>query len=342
MSPRLKRLNLEFERIKVRFASWPLLQLTASSGSPPEQYEFTYFVKSVYMSPTGDILEREQHVLEVNLSLGYPRRAPQCKMLTPVFHPNFDDSAVCIGDFWAASEGLEDLVIRIGRMLTYQDYNIKSPLNGLAARWAAEHPERLPVDPREIAPPAPSVVKPTGVSPVAEPPPLPQTNGLRITIVVDPPQPMPIVVTTPPPALPESLQSPAAPPSSDSADRAGLPAENEPAAEAIGPALAEAMPIEVTTPPPALPEPLQPPAAPPSSDSADHAGLRIETQPVAEAIGPAFAEPTPIEVTTPPPALPEPLQPPVGPPSFSSADRAGLPTEIEPAAEAIGLSLIHI
>ena len=39
------------------------------------------------------------------------------RMLTPVFHPNFDDSMVCVGDFWAASEGLDDLIIRIGRMI---------------------------------------------------------------------------------------------------------------------------------------------------------------------------------------------------------------------------------
>jgi ubiquitin-protein ligase len=153
MSPRHKRLSLDFERLKSRFSMWPVVQLTAYNGSPPEQYQFTYFVKGLYVAAGGDILEREQHILEVNLSLGYPRRAPQCKMLTPVFHPNFDDSTVCIGDFWAASEGLEDLVIRIGRMLTYQDYNIKSPLNGLAAKWAAENTSLLPVDTREIAPP---------------------------------------------------------------------------------------------------------------------------------------------------------------------------------------------
>ena len=74
-------------------------------------------------------------------------------MLTPVFHPNFDDASVCIGDFWAASEWLDDLVIRIGRMITYQEYNIRSPLNGLAAKWAAEHENLLPMDDREIAPP---------------------------------------------------------------------------------------------------------------------------------------------------------------------------------------------
>jgi hypothetical protein len=60
---------------------------------------------------------------------------------------------VCIGDFWAASEGLDDLIIRIGRMITYQEYNTKSPLNGLAAKWAAQNSHLLPIDPRPVAPP---------------------------------------------------------------------------------------------------------------------------------------------------------------------------------------------
>ena len=80
-------------------------------------------------------------------------------MLTPVFHPNFDDTTVCIGDFWAASEGLDDLVIRVGRMITYQEYNIKSPLNGLAAKWAAQNANLLPIDPRVIAPPGQNTAK---------------------------------------------------------------------------------------------------------------------------------------------------------------------------------------
>ena len=74
-------------------------------------------------------------------------------MLTPIFHPNFDASSVCIGDFWAASEGLDDLLVRVGRMIAYQEHNTKSPLNGLAAKWAAQHAALLPIDSREIAPP---------------------------------------------------------------------------------------------------------------------------------------------------------------------------------------------
>lgn len=150
--PRIRRLGQDYELLQRVLKDWPLIQITGTAGLPPEMYRFTYNLRGLYVAPTGEILERNVHVLEVNLTLGYPRRAPQCRMLTPVFHPNFDDATVCIGDFWAASEGLDDLIIRIGRMIAYQEYNTKSPLNGLAAKWAAQNSGLLPVDPRSIAP----------------------------------------------------------------------------------------------------------------------------------------------------------------------------------------------
>jgi ubiquitin-protein ligase len=153
LSPRIRRLKLDHDQLVQKFAGWPLIQITGTAGMPPEVYRFAYNVKGLYVSATGEIQERAQHFLEVNLSLGYPRRAPQCRMLTPVFHPNFDDSTVCIGDFWAASEGLDDLIIRIGRMIAYQEFNTKSPLNGLAAKWSEQHGHLFPVDTRDIAPP---------------------------------------------------------------------------------------------------------------------------------------------------------------------------------------------
>ena len=153
LSPRIRRLKLDHDQLVQKFADWPLIQITGTAGMPPEVYRFAYNIKGLFVSPTGEIQERAQHYLEVNLSLGYPRRAPQCRMLTPVFHPNFDDATVCIGDFWAASEGLDDLVVRIGRMIAYQEYNTRSPLNGLAAKWAAENAASLPIDSKIVAPP---------------------------------------------------------------------------------------------------------------------------------------------------------------------------------------------
>ena len=153
-SPRTRRLLLDEQMIDSLLRDWPLVKITGKAGIPPEIYRFTYNIHGLYVAGSGEILERDTHVLEVNLTLGYPRRAPQCRLLTPVFHPNFDDSMVCIGDFWAASEGLDDLIIRIGRMIAYQEYNTKSPLNGLAAKWAAQNIGLLPIDPRPIAPPS--------------------------------------------------------------------------------------------------------------------------------------------------------------------------------------------
>ena len=39
-------------------------------------------------------------------------------------------------------------------MIAYQEYNTRSPLNGLAAKWAAEHWKDLPIDSRIVAPPS--------------------------------------------------------------------------------------------------------------------------------------------------------------------------------------------
>ena len=54
--------------------------------------------------------------------------------------------AICVGDHWSAGESLESIAIRIGEMLAYQVYNVKSPLNGEAARWVEEHEDELPLD----------------------------------------------------------------------------------------------------------------------------------------------------------------------------------------------------
>jgi predicted Zn finger-like uncharacterized protein len=67
-------------------------------------------------------------------------------MLSPVFHPNIAPHAICVGDHWGAGESLQSIVARIGEMLAYQSYNVKSPLNGEAARWVDGNKDKLPLD----------------------------------------------------------------------------------------------------------------------------------------------------------------------------------------------------
>jgi ubiquitin-protein ligase len=152
-SPRIRRLESDYKRVKARFDGWHLIHLKATEGSPPEKYCIIYNIRGLYTGPDGKIIERDQHRLVISLGLEYPRRPPQLRLMTPIFHPNFNQTEVCAQDNYASSEGLDDLIIRIGQMIAYQFYNTKSPLNGLAAKWAAENSYKLPVDRREIGPP---------------------------------------------------------------------------------------------------------------------------------------------------------------------------------------------
>src|SRR5438477_13169449 len=118
-SPRIRRLLLDEQTLESHLRNWPLIQITGKAGIPPEVYRFTYNIRGLFVSPSGEILERDQHVLVVRLSLGYPRRALQCRMLTPVFHPSFDECMVCTGGSCAASERLVDLIVRFGRLFAF-------------------------------------------------------------------------------------------------------------------------------------------------------------------------------------------------------------------------------
>ena len=80
-------------------------------------------------------------------------RASSGRMLTPIFHPNFDPVVICVGDHWTAGERLVDLIVRIGEMIAFQAYNIKSPLDGEAAMWLNQNSWSLPTDKRNLRPP---------------------------------------------------------------------------------------------------------------------------------------------------------------------------------------------
>ncbi len=151
MSVRSRRLLADHDQIREGLRDHPAIKIHGVSGNPPERYQIAYKVRGLAEGADGTIRERLEHVTEVFLTLAYPRQAPQCRMLTPVFHPNIAPHAVCIGDHWAAGESLLQLIIRVGEMLAYQSYNVKSPLNGAAARWVDEHPDQVPTDPRDLS-----------------------------------------------------------------------------------------------------------------------------------------------------------------------------------------------
>ena len=148
---RARRLIADAKQMTAAFANFPLIRIHSTTGDPPESYQIDYQVNSLDRGKKAPI-PREKHRVEIQLTADYPRLSPKCRMLTPIFHPNIDTATICVGDHWTAGESLVDLVVRIGEMLAYQAYNIKSPLNAEAAMWADLNGGKLPIDPRSLHP----------------------------------------------------------------------------------------------------------------------------------------------------------------------------------------------
>lgn len=89
------------------------------------------------------------HRLGIYLHVNYPRTPPRLQWLTDIFHPNIlspnQNGGVCIGS-WTPAETLDQLVLRIGEMVQYKNYNTRDPLNLDAADWIEQHRHMLPVD----------------------------------------------------------------------------------------------------------------------------------------------------------------------------------------------------
>jgi ubiquitin-protein ligase/ribosomal protein S27E len=151
---RIRRLTADAEQMAAAFRDFPPIRVVSTEGDPPEVYQIEYRVKGLDRpaKKKQTPVVREQHLVEVRLTSEYPRTTPQCRMLTPVFHPNIDPSHICVGDHWTAGERLVDLAVRIGEMLAYQAYNIQSPLDAEAAMWADLNVHQLPTDTRSMRP----------------------------------------------------------------------------------------------------------------------------------------------------------------------------------------------
>jgi predicted Zn finger-like uncharacterized protein len=179
---RLRRLKADSEKLQDYVRRHPRVRLVQMDGDPPERYQLEYRINSLRMV-NGELQPVQSHLVEVVLPRNYPRTPPQCRMLSPVFHPNIAPHAICVGDHWGAGESLESIIIRIGEMLAYQSYNVKSPLNGEAARWVEENKLRVPLDRVSLLPEEERAAQSQATSPApSRPTASPPVNADQITI----------------------------------------------------------------------------------------------------------------------------------------------------------------
>ena len=151
MQARLRRLTADYEKVQTAFANHPFIRVIKIEGNPPDRYTFALNVEGLVPEGENGFNPGVLHHAEIFLPLDYPRRPPFCRMLTPVFHPNIDPQKICIGDHWSAGQSLAHLIVRIGEMICYQSYNVKSPLNAKAAAWAELNTHQLPLEQTDLS-----------------------------------------------------------------------------------------------------------------------------------------------------------------------------------------------
>lgn len=145
MTARMRRLASDLAQVKKDFAGHKNIIVTPIGDELPEKYHVTYFVNGIYLLPDGRIETLSRHEIEITLHSDYPRYKPICKILTPIWHPNFRDGQICIGDIWGAGESLTDIIVNIGDMIQYKSWNSYSPLSADAAQWAMDNKHLFPV-----------------------------------------------------------------------------------------------------------------------------------------------------------------------------------------------------
>jgi ubiquitin-protein ligase len=141
---RAGQLQFDYRRVSGLFKSHPYISIKETFGSPPEKYHILYRIDGL-QKVKNTIETKNEHVVEIVLPQKYPAAAPVCTRVSPIFHPNIAPEIIDIKGIWTGDATLADLIVELGRMITYQKYDTTNPLNSEAAKWADRNGELLPL-----------------------------------------------------------------------------------------------------------------------------------------------------------------------------------------------------
>lgn len=145
------RLRNDYRQIQELVYRSELIQIARTEGDPVEKYLIRYVCQGVEsINAAGRPILRDVHEVSIYLHAEYPLKQPQLKWLTPIFHPNIHvTGAVCIGAWWPAKT-LDELLLTMGEMVQYKNFDPKDPMNSKAASWALRNRGIFPVDKRPL------------------------------------------------------------------------------------------------------------------------------------------------------------------------------------------------
>ncbi len=157
MSKTSNQLQDVFQEVSDYFGSVPGVTVAPGEGSPPEQYTITYNLSGVCKENDGEVYSCDTHVISISLPFGFPHFPPNCIPESPTFHPDFDSSAICIGDVWEKNKSVVQLILYIGRMIAGEEFSESNVFNEEAAEWYKANSEQLPFDSADFQKSAPPV-----------------------------------------------------------------------------------------------------------------------------------------------------------------------------------------
>jgi len=153
MNSTSNQLETVFQEVSDYFANIPRITVTPGEGSPPDQYTVTYQITGLCKESNGEAYSCENHVISISLPFGFPHFPPNCLPESPTFHPDFDSSAICIGDAWEADKSIIKLILHIGRMIAGTTYSKSNAFNDEAVTWYDANSSQLPFDNSEFSEP---------------------------------------------------------------------------------------------------------------------------------------------------------------------------------------------
>ncbi len=145
------RLRNDYNRIRDLVDRSAFIHIVATEGEPVEKYLIRFSCRGVEkVTPSGKPVYRDNHDVSIYLHSEYPLKQPQLKWLTPVYHPNIHvTGAVCIGAWWPAKT-LDELLLTLGEMVQYKNFDPRDPMNSRAATWALRNKQMFPIDDRDL------------------------------------------------------------------------------------------------------------------------------------------------------------------------------------------------
>ncbi len=146
MNTSSNHLETVFQEVSNYFVDIPRITVTPGDSIPPDSYTVNYQITGICKEEDGDIYPCETHTITLSLPFGFPHFPPNCLPESPTFHPDFDSSAICIGDAWESEKSIPKLLIHIGKMISGEIFSESNAFNSDAAKWYIANKDQLPFD----------------------------------------------------------------------------------------------------------------------------------------------------------------------------------------------------